>query len=190
MTNTIKLFLDTEMTGLHKNTTLISLALVSEFNDVFYAEFNDYNKTQVDEWLQDNVITNLLFNKYEIVEEVLYSNFFRIKGSKEIIVSYLNKWLNILQRVYGNTNFEIWSDCLAYDWVLFNDLFGNAFNLHKSIYYIPFDLATIFKLKNIDPDINREEFSEFKYTETDTKHSALTDAKVIKACYEKLLQEY
>jgi len=77
----------------------------------------------------------------------------------------------------------MWSDCLAYDWVLFNDLFGHAFNIPKNVYYIPFDICTLFKLKGIDPDINREEFAGMQ----GAKHNALHDAKVIKACYEKLM---
>jgi hypothetical protein len=81
---------------------------------------------------------------------------------------------------------EIWSDCLAYDWVLFNQLWGHAFNIPKNVYYIPFDICTLFKIKGIDPDINREEFAEIQ--EKPEKHNALWDAKVIKACYEKLME--
>lgn len=56
----------------------------------------------------------------------------------------------------------------------------------KNVYYIPFDICTLFKVKGIDPDINREEFSN--YNSTGTKHNALHDAKVIKACYESLIK--
>jgi hypothetical protein len=88
-------------------------------------------------------------------------------------------------------NVEMWSDCLAYDWVLFNDIFGTAFDIPKNVYYIPFDICTLFKIKGIDPDINREDFAKdilmkecFKVGQ---KHNALWDATVIKACYEKLM---
>jgi uncharacterized protein YprB with RNaseH-like and TPR domain len=37
MKNT-KLFLDTEFTGLHQNTTLISIGLIADTGDTFYAE--------------------------------------------------------------------------------------------------------------------------------------------------------
>ena len=37
----MKIFFDTEFTGLHKNTTLISIGLVAENGKKFYAEFND-----------------------------------------------------------------------------------------------------------------------------------------------------
>ena len=48
----MKIFFDTEFTGLHKNTTLISIGLVAENGDKIYAELNDYDKSQIDEWLQ------------------------------------------------------------------------------------------------------------------------------------------
>jgi len=40
-----KIFFDTEFTGLHQNTTLISIGLISECGKTFYAELTDYDKT-------------------------------------------------------------------------------------------------------------------------------------------------
>ena len=68
--------------------------------------------------------------------------------------------------------------------VLFNDIFGTAFDIPKNIYYIPFDLSTLLYVKGIDPDINREEFANMK--DGSQKHNALWDAKVIKRCFELL----
>ena len=169
----MKIYFDTEFTGLHKNTTLISIGLISEKGDAFYAEFNDYDKTQIDEWLQENVINNLTIpNEYD---KQLINTF---KGNKQYIKEKLQIWLSQFDDI------EIWSDCLAYDWVLFSDIFGHAFNIPKNIYYIPFDICTLFKLKDINPDINREKFAGIE----GNKHNALHDAKIIKACYEKLIK--
>ena len=93
----------------------------------------------------------------------------------------MENWLKDLGPV------EIWSDCLAYDWALFNQLWGHAFNIPKNVYYIPFDICTVFKLKGIDPDINREEFAEILEAPAGRKHNALYDAQVIRMCYEKLM---
>ena len=41
----MNIFFDTEFTGLQKDTDLISIGLISENNDVFYAEITDYDKT-------------------------------------------------------------------------------------------------------------------------------------------------
>jgi hypothetical protein len=91
-----------------------------------------------------------------------------------MITLWLSQWDSV----------EMWSDCLAYDWVLFNNLFGTAFDIPKNVYYIPFDICTLFKIKGLDPDINREEFAGLD----GPKHNALHDALVIKACYEKLVK--
>lgn len=56
-----KLFFDTEFTGLHQNTTLISIGIVSEHGHKFYAELNDYDQSQVNDWLRENVINKLQF---------------------------------------------------------------------------------------------------------------------------------
>ena len=55
----MNIYFDTEFTGLHKDTTLISIGLVTENGDTFYAEFDDYDKTQCNDWIQENVINNL-----------------------------------------------------------------------------------------------------------------------------------
>ena len=55
----MKIFFDTEFTGLHKNTTLISMGLIDENARTFYAEFSDYDKSQCDNWIKDNVIKHL-----------------------------------------------------------------------------------------------------------------------------------
>lgn len=57
----MKIFFDTEFTGLHKDTTLISIGMVSEDGRTFYAELNDYDDSQINDWVRDNVISNLKF---------------------------------------------------------------------------------------------------------------------------------
>jgi hypothetical protein len=165
---------------LHQKTTLISIGLISECGKTFYAEFNDYDCSQVDEWLQKNVIKSLKYNGiFQKLEETKES--ISYKSTTEKIKTKLTTWLEQFGEV------EIWSDCLSYDWVLFNQIFGHAFNLPKNVYYIPFDICTLFKVKGIDPDISREEFSNMQ--DNSQKHNALWDAKVIKACYENCTQD-
>lgn len=192
----MKLFFDTEFTGLHKDTTLISIGIISSDNRFFYAELNDYDRSQVDEWLQKNVINNLRFSppkngehEYNVMsrsEEINpigkpLSNGYNmeIRGNLKEVSEELKKWVSQFDNV------KVWSDCLAYDWVLFNHLFGHAFNIPKNVYYIPFDICTLFEIKEIDADISREEF--INNSVEGKKHNALYDAKVIKACYEKMM---
>jgi hypothetical protein len=172
-----KIFFDTEFTGLHQNTTLISIGLVSECGKTFYAEFNDYDFKQVDDWLKENVINNLQYNGiFQKLDET--KNSISYKSTTENIKEKLTDWLEQFGEV------EIWSDCLSYDWVLFNQIFGHAFNIPKNVYYIPFDICTLFYAKGIDADISREAFAEM--SEGSQKHNALWDAKVIRQCFVKL----
>jgi len=202
-----KLFFDTEFTGLHQKTTLISIGIVSDTGKYFYAEFSDYDKSQVDKWLQENIIDKLIYKdklgpaigswesiisdnrKYtSSLDMVLQSDTVDrskhvLTGPTPMIVDRLKKWLAQFEEI------EMWSDCLSYDWVLFCELFGHAFNIPNNIYYIPFDICTLFKIKGIDPDISREKYAFGEvYTEMlQKKHTALWDAEVIKGCYEKLM---
>lgn len=194
----MRAFLDTEFTGLHKNTTLVSLGICYDDGSEFYAEFTDYDKSQVDNWLNTNVVSNLhldfLGEKGCIVED---EKRMYIRGPKDYVVKELLNWnervLKLSEKVDANKSecqffnqLEIWSDCLAYDWVLFCDLFGGALKLPKNIYYIPFDICALFKTSGIDPDVSREDFAELS---SDFKHHALFDARVIKECFTKLRSE-
>lgn len=183
----MKIFFDTEFTGLHQNTSLISIGLITEHSETFYAECGDFDHLQVDDWIKENVISNLKFYGKEnkgwgscTVHNVGMSSKAEVFGNKGFVAECLADWLS------GYDKVEMWSDCLSYDWVLFNQLWGHAFNIPKNVHYIPFDLSTLFKIKGIDPDISREEFAEM--TQGAEKHNALWDARVIKACYGKLMQ--
>lgn len=182
----MNLYFDTEFTGLHKNTTLISIGIISEDGKTFYAELNDYDKSQVDDWLQENVINNLYLKPCDDPSGIGRVDFLdeehtccNVVGNIDYVACVLKLWVEQFDDI------KIWSDCLAYDWVLFNHLFGHAFNLPKNIYYIPFDICTLFEIKGIDADISREEF--INNSVEGKKHNSLYDAKVIKTCYEKLI---
>ncbi len=174
-----KVFFDTEFSGLHKNTTLISIGLISECGKTFYAELTDYDTTQIDGWLQTNVLNNLLLNDINTTRYSGNNDSLVLKCDTKTLEFMLREWLSQFEQV------EIWSDCLSYDWVLFNNIFGHAFNIPENVHYIPYDICTVFKMKDIDPDISRKEFSGL---ENETQHNALADAKMIKACYERLMQ--
>lgn len=173
-----KVFFDTEFTGLHQNTTLISIGLVAETGQTFYAELTDYDTSQVDVWIQENIINKLVLSTFDNTASLKE---WKLKSDKETVKYGLIKWFEQFDKV------EMWSDCLSYDWVLLCQIFGHAFSIPNHICYIPFDICTLFKVKGIDPDISREDFTaDIFQDQTMSKHNALHDAFVIKACYEKL----
>lgn len=173
----MKVFFDTEFTGLHQQTTLISIGCVAENERQFYAEFTDYDQSQVDEWIVNNVLSHLQYANCEIEGGYKYQG---LRADSATVAKCLRSWLESLGEPV-----EMWADCLAYDWVLFCQLFGGAMNIPKCVYYIPFDIAALMKVKGVDPDINRAEFAGMA---GGAKHNALWDAEVIKVCYEGLVE--
>lgn len=186
MPKTTLLFLDTEFTGLQQNAQLISLALYKDEENYFYAEFTDYPKIASNDWVAENVITKLKFNAAK-TQLSINDNIFRIKNNTSEVVRLLKEWLSRFEII------EIWADVLAYDWVLFCQLFGGAMSIPTNIFYAPFDLATLFRVKNYilpdsqyNTDVSRYDFVNIPVT---NHHNALTDAKVEKWCYDKLMQQ-
>lgn len=189
------------MTGLHQKTTLMSIGIVSEFSETFYAELNDYDESQVDDWLKENVIANFKHNAPMFKPEddyIVEKNFhcrtndllsvpkrysISMRCNKDRLKQELIAWLD--QFKDDGYQVKMVSDCLAYDWVLFNEIFGHAFNIPDHVNYIPYDITGTFSDQNIDPDISREEFviSHGYELPRGEKHNALYDAKVIQQCY-------
>lgn len=58
----MNLYFDCEMSGLHKDTTLISIGIVAENGEKFYTEFSTYDTSQCNEWIEENVIKNLFLH--------------------------------------------------------------------------------------------------------------------------------
>lgn len=192
----MRLFFDTEFTGLHKNTTLISLGIIAENNKCFYAIFTDYDTKQVDGWIEEHVLSNLklpkkLTKKFDITE---------VTGTKVEVKEALLKWLDSLNSDY----FEMVSDVCHYDMVLFIDIFGTAFDLPKSIcpacwdinqdlcYSDDIRLAEVFDLNREDllKRMTEQSYDEVYYgmqyilsMNEECKHNALWDAIVIKGIY-------
>lgn len=182
----MRLYFDMEFTGLHQDTTPISIGIVDENNRYFYAEFTDYARDQVNDWITNNVLANLILDPNKANMSTSEGASTKCVGSWSTVRNSLLHWL--LHYASKNETVEFWSDVLAYDWMLLNKLISNYEggypNLPQFVYYIPFDLATAFKMKGIDPDISRKEYSGVK----SAQHNALSDALMIKKCYERLME--
>ena len=179
----MKIFFDTEFSGLHKNTTLISIGLIDENGRTFYAEFSDYDESQCDDWIKENVINNLKLGTYEHFS--ISQENTEVYGNKNFISKHLNNWLSEYDYV------ELVSDCCHYDMVLFIDIFGGAFDIPKNVnpacHDINQDLAKRFMITEREAfDVSREALLkarvDSRIIEGD-KHNSLYDAKVIKELY-------
>lgn len=191
----MNIYMNAQFTGLHQKTTLISLALVSDDGDTFYAEFTDYDRTQINNWLKENVLFNTRWisgAEFKPKQSCFIKRGKASKGSRviigttecygntEFVAKKLTNWLKQFEEI------TIVSDCLAYGWVLFCELFGGARSIPENVFYMPVDICDMFIRRSIDPDINRIEFAFGKEYSHIRKHYALFDANVIKMCYDKL----
>ena len=111
-----------------------------------------------------------------------------VRGDRFDISRVLRNWF----ARYGEANsVEIWADVLAWDWVLFCELFGGGLGLPQQIHYIPRDLSTLLVLKGIDPDTSREELGKMEYDYPQlklSKHHALYDALLEKSVFENVMK--
>lgn len=178
----MKVFFDTEFTGLHKDTTLISIGCIDEVGKTFYAEFTDYNLRQCDKWIQDNVIVHLE-SKGRRDSYRAFGNMegnFSVHGDKGFVAEKLAEWLSKYEDV------QFVSDVCHYDMVLLIDLFGGAFDLPKGVspvcHDINQDIARHLGITDYEAfNASREGFIH-PAIEGD-KHNALYDAKVIREIY-------
>lgn len=182
----MKLFFDTEFTGLHQNTTLISIGIISENGMCFYAEFTDYDKDQVDPWIQENVIANL-YGVSTTDDEIKNADTMFIVGDTEFVKESLLEWLDDLE----DTKYSLISDVSHYDMVLFANIFGGAQTMPKSIcpycHDINQDIAnSSYATDEIAFDTNRENvvLNNGGTLPEGKKHNSLFDAKVIRSIYE------
>jgi hypothetical protein len=151
----------------------------------FYAEFTDYDRSQVNPWLRENVLNNLMRQENDTLPEDAYPEWYH-QGSIEFIRPKLLRWLDEFDYV------EWVSDVAHYDFVLLIDLlFIDAISMSNSgypavCYDINNDIA-VFHGVGIDEafDLSREDILEANGVMLDekVKHNALYDAEVIRAIY-------
>ena len=178
----MNVYFDTEFTGLQKDTTLISIGCIDENERTFYAELTDYDKKQVNDWIQENVIDNLILGKKPDIK--IENNNYEIVGNKKAVAKALKEWLEDYDEV------QLISDVCHYDMVLFIDLFGSAFdipeNVNAACHDINQDIAKHLEISEKEAfDYTREDLVDEEIT--GDKHNSLYDAKVIKSIYAKVI---
>lgn len=195
-----KIFFDTKFTELSRKANLISIGLISDCGDFsFYAEIRPFtdlkkskailtvalmNNLKLGLFAADNVIPMLALPETTEIEN---PHFKAVASSQSELSEMLKQWLN---RNFEKNSIEFWGDVCAYDSVLLNELISEKDDYYGLMFpdcvfsYIPFDLATLFKVAKIDANISREEFA--RGYRSKNKHNALWRCETIKRCYEKL----
>lgn len=192
----MELFFDTEFTGLHKNTTLISVGIISEDGRRFYAELTDYDKNQCNDWIKEHVLSNLLLGGMEAGKRAILDDplIVMAKGDSKYVSQELNTWLSQFDEI------QFISDVCHYDFVLLIDLItngGTAFDLPENIspvcHDINTDIALCFGSSESEAfDRSREDIMEHFCGEEDivkgVKHNSMYDAEVIRAIWQVILK--
>ena len=188
MKEDIFIFFDTEFTSLNKDADLISVGIVTKDNKHFYAELNDFDASKCNSFVKSDVLPQLRFynkipNKVFLKTDPFDYN---VLGDKKLVKRSLLDWLSKLPK--GEKIFV--GDVVMWDWVLLNDLLADYTDgtpqLPKDIHYIPTDIATILRSKDMDPDVDRQQFCGKQLSKL---HNALEDAKLAMWCWDKLYPE-
>ena len=172
-------FLDLEFTGEHAYATPVSFGLVTLDNQELYVTLNDYSEDQVTDWLKKNVLNKIDAKKSVNKKEAYFK-----------ISSFLKKYSNGEKIHCVSAGKEL-------DMILLAQLYHEGFpdlkyfhGLHCLPDYLNhsehFDLNTIFYLAGIKEPYNREEYANLDIK--NEKHNALYDAKIVKECFLKLMQ--
>jgi hypothetical protein len=66
--------------------------LIADTGDTFYAELTDYDPDQIDDWLQENVLNNLVLHRPDNTL-VVSGHDVSLKEHKEL-KNHLGRWLN------------------------------------------------------------------------------------------------
>ena len=184
-----KIFFDLEMTGLHKLSTPISLGLVSEDGREYYAEFTDFDKFQVDNFLRENVLSKRVLSEYHFEQHYdPNAKTVVVKGDIVRVYATLMEWL----KPYKEEKVEFWGDAISYDWVLFVSIFGNGLSMPEFIDPIPMDLCTALRLCGEDKDTDRIAFAygeEKADSERLNSNNALFEAATYLEIYKKLMEK-
>ena len=185
LTNKI-VFYDLEYTSKHQFTSPISIGMVSSNgSNEFYAEFTDYDYSQVDQWVKTNVIDLLnLQDKQDGFFEKSSSKTL-VKGNVEHVLCSsggLIDWISqcdrpVIMASFGN----------SYDWVLFREMFKKTkIDFPSFISKWTIDIASIYIDYGYDPN-EREDFKEhYLGIGTEQNHNALFDAQVAQKFYHKM----
>lgn len=152
----MRIFFDTEFIEVGHRIDLISIGMVREDGEEFYAESSECDLSKADDWVKENVIPHLM----------LY-------GSGKMTHSAMAKAI----RKFVGPSPEFWANYAAYDWVALCQLFGTMMNLPDGWPKYCLDIRQRqWGLNMSEPPIPLPEDA----------HNALADARWNKAAFEYL----
>jgi len=171
-----EVFFDTEFTRYGQNTTLISIGMVSECGKKLYIELDDYDRSQITPWLEENVLNLLEGNPVSSLEarSTIEEWFKEIAEDQLIQLVCPGKGMDIILL------FNLWAE--VEEGSTLRSMYGKGPRQIDHGRHL--DMDTLFLANNIDPHIDRSTFAGANIE--GCRHHALYDALVLKECWEKL----
>lgn len=157
-------FLDTEFNEDGRTIELISIALVSERGDSYYAVSKEFDPAKCSDWVRANVLLHLL--------SLEPGDWW--KTCKEIAT-------DLRHMLLADGEPEIWGYFSDYDWVALCQLFGTMMDLPDGFPMFCLDLKQEMHRRGI----KREDLP----AQTGTHHDALEDARWIRDAWLQLRAE-
>lgn len=197
-------YFDCEFTKLERGAQLLSIGLSDAEGHSFYAEFNDYDMSEITEWVFTNVLKKMV-NPPTVLEGDHWS----MKGNSKEIRQNLLIWLDYVHK-HSQCGIQFVSDCCHYDMVLLIDLlWKNARDMPQWIppvcVDINMDIANLYmheaeeSSKDIDGpayafnpyfdafNLDRDEYvSHLNNVPQGLKHNSMYDAYVIRAIHQSV----
>ena len=175
-------FLDTEFTGEHAYTTLVSLGMVTLCGEhELYVTLNDYSDEQVTPWLKENVLS-------QIDEKKSISSF----EAYQLVHDFLSKYAE-------NEKVFVVTRGLLQDFLLLIELYRFACPENRYFHtleclpnylkhFSAIDLNTLLRTAGVDPSIDLTKFisnSEKFFS----RHRAIDDAHIVREAFLKISYE-
>lgn len=175
MITTNRIFFDTEFLEDGRTIQLISIGLVKENGEEYYAETPAARRLCFnDDWLMDNVLphleTTILRPKEKDYESV-------IKGKYQIANEIVE---------FCGPNPEFWAYYADYDWVVLCQLYGRMIDLPKTwpMYCKDFK-QTVDEFNSVGALFEPPYSVELDKIDPEEEHNAITDARWLKFQYLK-----
>lgn len=157
----MKYYIDTEFSERPCTIELISVAIVAENGREFYAEVENFDLSLANEWVKENVITQLWSRQSDKRKFNVWS---RDGGSGGLMPK--RNIGSAIRRFIGDDEPEFWGYYADYDWVAFCWLFGAMIDLPKGWPMYCRDLKQLADQIQCDP-----------FPQPNGEHNALVDAR-------------
>lgn len=184
----MKYFFDTEFIEYPHTIDLISIGIVAENGDEFYAEATDVDWSKASDWVLENVEPHLYSHVF-LPGRASEDNLTLYAGPKPMIGEQIKAWIEERTRWSGGKlgadnafqpkevvkdgRPEFWAYYADYDWVAFCWLFGRMVDLPSTFPKFCIDL------KQWNVQLGERELPAM----TGKEHNALHDARWLRDCW-------